>query len=803
MQTIRSHACRYYVTLACSLLLASPLASLAQSSAAPVSASSPAATQEETYELPQFSVTADGSQGWSASSSMSGTRTNVPIQDIPRSVQVLTSEFLADIGADTMSDAAAFMTGVTSQGKQDAVFDNNTLTVRGMRQNRHYRDGVKEGFVGMISDSISVDRIESLRGPSSLLAGVVEPGGMINQISKRPQSKNEFGVKLSLGSWNYLRTELDASVVASKKFALRVAGAYQDGDSWRPWEGSTRKVGYIAAVYKLTPRTIINVRAETIKYNAVVAIAVPGIRIPTSASATSATAAPAFGAYAFGYVPESIVPWDFNPFGPNNLRLQETYRLGADLQHQFNRHFSFRTAINWSKSDRQDLRLSGSATTIIAHFIDPALGNVAGNVVADEIRWAATNDKEKWDIWNYTADLRGEFTYWGLRHEAILGLERIESRNWRDRTDTPNSSSTALRAAVSTNPNALTRYKFPTSSVGALAATAFQPAWTEMTDVSRYSSPNSYIDQSVIRGAVSFTNVISTENKKWHLLAGLRRDHGDNKALSGKSNPTAVPQALPKENATSETVGLLYRPWTAFSIYASSSSSFSGVPTGIDVYGNLLTKPESGKSKEVGLKSSLFDGKLGLEAAVFELNRTNTRRQLSDAEVIAILGTLPSGARSVQDNGEKSRGFEIQALINPFKGYQVAANFSNIKTELVAPDNPIRNGGPITGRPRANGSIFHKYAFQNPALKGFSLNNAIIWVDGQRPDSISSTTGEVTHYIPGYVRVDVGAAYQGKIFGRRMTLTATVRNLADKKIMEGLQSKGDLRSYRVGLSMKF
>jgi outer membrane receptor protein involved in Fe transport len=303
--------------------------------------------------------------------------------------------------------------------------------------------------------------------------------------------------------------------------------------------------------------------------------------------------------------------------------------------------------------------------------------------------------------------------------------------------------------------------------------------------------------------AASFTNVISTRNQKWHLLAGARRDHGENQALSGTTNATAVPQALPKENATSETVGLLFRPWSPLSIYASSSSSFSGVPTGIDVNGNLLTKPESGKSKEVGLKSSFFGGKLAFEAAVFELNRTNTRRQLSDAEIIAILGTLPSGARSVQDNGEKSRGFELQALVSPFKGYQIAANYSNIKTELVSPDNPIRNGGPITGRPQANGSLFHKYSFQNELLKGFSVNNAIIWVDGKRPDSISGTTGLVTNYMPAYTRVDFGAAYQGKIFGHRVTISGTVRNAADKKIMEGLQSKGDMRSYRVSVGMKF
>lgn len=758
---------------------------------------------EEVIALPEFSVSEAKDNSWVAASSLSGTRTNVPIQNLPRSVQVLTSEFLADIGADTLSDAVAFMTGVTSQGKQDAVFDNNTFTVRGMRQNRHYRDGVKEGFVGMISDNVTTDRIESLRGPSSLLAGVVEPGGMINQISKRPRSRDELSVKLNVGSWNYFRSELDASVAASKQFAVRAAVAYQDGNSWRPWESSERQVAYLAAVYRLTPQTILNLRGESIKYEANVGLNVPGIRIPTTASATSATAAPGVGAYAFGYVPEEIVPWDFNPYGPNNRRTQEVYRTGADLQHKFNSTLSLRVATNWSKSDRRDLRLSGNASTIIARLLNPALGNVAGNVVADEIRWSATKDDETWDIWTYQADLRGQFNYWGLKHEALVGVERIESRNWRDRADTPNSTSTALGAAASTNPNALTRYKFPTSSVGALPANAFQPAWAEMTDLARYSVPNSYVAQSITRGAISFTNVISTRDDRWHALAGVRWDEGDNTALTGTTNGAATPQELPKESATSSTVGLLFRPWKPFSIYASVSDSFAGVPTGIDVYGRLLDKPESGESVEAGIKSSWFDGKLGFEAAVFELDRTNNRRQLGDAEIIAVLGFLPSGARSIQDNGEKSRGYETQVLYRPFRGYQLAANYSHINTELVSPNNPVRNGGPITGRPRASGSIFHKYAFDEGVLKGFSLNQAIVWLDGKRPDSISGTTGEVTNYVPGYTRLDFGAGYSGRLLGRAYTVTAMVRNVTDRKIMEGLQSKGDARSFRFSLSTRF
>jgi outer membrane receptor protein involved in Fe transport len=302
---------------------------------------------------------------------------------------------------------------------------------------------------------------------------------------------------------------------------------------------------------------------------------------------------------------------------------------------------------------------------------------------------------------------------------------------------------------------------------------------------------------------VSFANVVSTTDRRWHLLAGVRWDQGENSALTGATNAAAAPQQLPDEEATSSTVGLLYRPWRPISFYISASDSFSGVPTGIDVYGNLLEKPESGESLEAGIKSSFLGGKLGIDAAVFELDRKNTRRQLTDAEVIAVLGYLPSGARSTQDNGEQSQGFELQVLGRPFPEYQISVTYSYITTELVAPDNPIRNGGPITGRPRANGSLFHKYTFPSRSLKGLSFNNAIVWVDGHRADSISGTTGQVTNYMPGYTRVDFGAAYPARLFGQVFGLAVTVRNATDLKIMEGLQSKGDFRSWRFSVSTKF
>lgn len=765
---------------ACLLLMLTPRV-IAQSTppAAP--------TEEETVELPQFTVVSSDQEGWVAASSMSGTRTNVPIQNLPRSIQVLTSEFLSDIGATTMSDAAAFLTGIVSQGNQNAVFDNNTFTVRGMRQNRHYRDGVRESFPGMISDSATIDRIESLRGPSSLLAGVSEPGGMLNQLSKRPRTKAGSSIRVSAGSWDFYRVEADLSVPVNKKFALRFVGALQESDSWRPWEGNERTVGYVAGAYRFSRDTILNVRGESINAENITAIAIPAYRLPGASS------------NVVGYVPEEILPWDFNPFGPNSVRDAEAYRVSADLQHRINETFSLRTAILWSKSDRRDNRVSASATTIYTRYLNSALGNVPGNVVPDEIRWGATLDDEMWNIWTYQADLRGEFEYAGLKHEAILGLERIESRNWRERWDTPNSTGTT----PSTNPNALTRYKFPTAASGALPAGAFQPAWSQMTELPRYSSPNVYLDQEVTRNAVSFTNVISTKNDKWHALAGVRWDEGDNTALTGASRSIASSSPLPKEEATSETIGLLFRPVPAFSVYASYSNSFSGVPSGFDVNNNVLNKPEEGESREIGIKSTFFGGKLGLEAAAFELNRTNVRRQLSDAEIIAAIGTLPSGARYTQDAGEDSEGFEVQVLLNPLRGYLISANYTNVDTTLGKSENPARLGGPINGRGKQSGSIFQKYSFGEGRLKGLALTNGIIWVDGTRPDSIDPATGAVRNWMPGYTRLDFGASYQFKVRGTICTVNASVRNATDEKYYEGLQAKGDLRSYRFGVTARF
>jgi len=79
----------------CGLLLAVTPFAIAQDSS----------DTEEVFELSPFSVDTSGDEGWRASSTLTGSRTNQELKNVPLSVDALTSEFMEDMGIYTLEDA--------------------------------------------------------------------------------------------------------------------------------------------------------------------------------------------------------------------------------------------------------------------------------------------------------------------------------------------------------------------------------------------------------------------------------------------------------------------------------------------------------------------------------------------------------------------------------------------------------------------------------------------------------------------------------------------------------------------------
>lgn len=139
--------------------------------------------------LPATQVSADSvdtGQGYSATSASTASKSDVPLKEEAQSVIVVTPQTISDYGVQSLDDAMKFVSGVSQGNTLGNTKDS--LVKRGFGTNDDgsiLRDGVRS--VVSHNFSATTDRVEVLKGPASLLYGAMEPGGVINVISKQPQ----------------------------------------------------------------------------------------------------------------------------------------------------------------------------------------------------------------------------------------------------------------------------------------------------------------------------------------------------------------------------------------------------------------------------------------------------------------------------------------------------------------------------------------------------------------------------------------------------------------------------------------
>src|SRR5690349_17956318 len=144
----------------------------------------PAAASDEVVRLSEFQVSTTADKGYRAGNSVSATRIDTPIKDLPFAISAFTPQFISDIGARDLFDVVQYAPSVTSAGREFNA-GNAVYTIRGFDQSPQHDGFVGEAYI----DTTSVERVEVVKGPASLLYGQVAPGGTVNYITKRPASK--------------------------------------------------------------------------------------------------------------------------------------------------------------------------------------------------------------------------------------------------------------------------------------------------------------------------------------------------------------------------------------------------------------------------------------------------------------------------------------------------------------------------------------------------------------------------------------------------------------------------------------
>ncbi|MBK9132504.1 MAG: TonB-dependent siderophore receptor [Gammaproteobacteria bacterium] len=194
---------------------------------------------EDAVILEEVTVEADGQQGGSiiektASRKAEGSKIDAPVMETPFSVTVVDQQFMADSGAKNIQDALLYSSGVYA-GQYGFDTRGDWTSVRGLDAN-NYQDGLRSiyGFYNNVRTNIyTLESIEVLKGPTSVLYGQSELGGIVNAVSKVPQAESKGEIWAQLGSYDRRQVAADVTgpIDREGKFLYRLIALTRDSDT--------------------------------------------------------------------------------------------------------------------------------------------------------------------------------------------------------------------------------------------------------------------------------------------------------------------------------------------------------------------------------------------------------------------------------------------------------------------------------------------------------------------------------------------------------------------------------------------
>jgi iron complex outermembrane receptor protein len=774
------------------------------------------AAADAAIELSPFEVRSNRDTGYSATNTISGTKLNTPIKDIPIAIQVVTEDLIRDLQAVTIEDATRYATGVSQPiGNSEFGAADGRFNLRGFSFASPKRNGFSTP--GTI-DMTNVSRIEILKGPASVLYGEATAGGIVNYITKGPRAKAESSIQLQAGSYEFYRAQIESTgpigSLLGGQLLYRLDASYFDRSSnindfdqrqafvspllqWKPFQGTQVTLQYefldrdgqvrskvpiyntvAKAFWDALPTT--DARKTSGNYNQVP-------RINPDGSITTA-GRPYWNAMA-GYV-----DWTINNAGTENYSDARSETIDVTVEHRFSPSVTGRVAANVynvnidSQSGNQNrMRAGGDGPERFAsrHY----RGNYRRTI---------------------QADLAGTHNFGELSNRFLVNYEYFKEDNWRI---TYSRDGNATSPTLSDAPRF---YYFPSPYNTATIRVNQQTIPLPIGYLGFVPVPLISINtrQSIEMNAFSANDTISFFNNRLSILGGIRYQTSSQvlrnldlyNTVTGVRTGTGSVQTPADVKRTTPMAGVSFQVNSWMNVYTLWSQSF--VPqfgTAKNESGSdFALKPVVGESKELGLKVADSNGRFSATAAVFDISNKNRSRF---GGLIAT-GPLTGQSYTIQTDAEGAKGFELDGIVSPMQGWQILVGYaytdSKIKDPLFAePVSLIDPNSPrdvrIPGVPRHQINLLQKYTFTKGALKGFAVNFGANY-QGERRGSESA---QEVITIPAVWLYDAGISYAAKIFDRRTDLRLTVSNVFDKKYVTTGPFLGDPLTFRFAIRTQF
>ncbi|ROO01558.1 TonB-dependent receptor [Pseudomonas moraviensis] len=545
--------------------------------------------------------TRDQSLSYQPPETSSVMRSSASLQEIPQTVNVIPAQVIRDQAPRNLDDALANVSGIT-QGNTLGSTQDSVMT-RGFGDNRNgsiMRDGMP--LVQGRGMNASVDRVEVLKGPASLLYGIQDPGGVVNLVSKKPELTQYNAVTVRGSSYgdgkNGSGGAFDSTgALGDSGLAYRMIVDHEDEDYWRNF-GTHRETLIAPSLAWDGERTKLLFAYEHREF---------------------------LTPFDRGTLidPRTNHPLDISrkerldePFNDMEGR-SDLYHFEAD--HELNDDWKAHFGYSWNRE-------TYDASQVRVTAINTRNGTLTRSM--DGTRNAISTDRFT------TASLEGKVNVLGMQHDLVFGVDDEYRKIYREDLIRQKSLSTF---------------------------SYLNPVYGREVMGTTVSAPDSAQTDELRSDSVFLQDSIHL-NEQWILVAGGRFQEYDQYAGKGvpfKANTDSNGQKwVPR-------AGLVYRYTDALSFYGSYTESFkpnstiaplSGSSTVLD--GSIA--PEEAKSWELGARLDM-PGSITGNIALFDIKKRNVLVANSEGPttIYSAAGEVRSRGLEVDVSGQLSERWNL------------------------------------------------------------------------------------------------------------------------------------------------
>ena len=730
-----------------------------------------------------FDVSAYLDSGYRASNSVSASRFDAPIRDLPFAIQAFTESFIRDQKPVDIFDVARYSPGVTYRSN-DFNEGNANLAIRGFAVSSTPGNVqiLRDGFHGpSIFDFTNISRVEVVKGPSSFLYGQVAPGGVVNVITKSPQPKFAANTDVGWGSYGQYRLGADVTGPASNELFYRIATSYdQDMHYWEPYDAHSWDV---APSLLWQPGERVSV---SLKYESFHKIETPQLMQKPGYNRQSGVM-PTVSDPNLSGVDVPGLPNNWNSMSYADFRNSDTSGLSTWLDYKADDHWNLRTAYS-HQAYRVDALFSGNL----------GMANNATLLQGRRFRRQIYDNHDD----TYEVQGTGKYDLKGTSLRLLLGAQYVDRRfdDWA--AQAPNDP--ALGSTPTASPLPLWDLSDPSTwnRVVTIPLSALTDNPTNTT--------TTYTDKSAYGGST-----FGFLDDRLLVLAGWRWTSTQSQLVN---HLTSQAQTRFTASRVTPQYGALYKLTPALSLFASYAESF--VP-GSQLLNNpdgtsKPAVPTEGQGYDVGFKAD-YDNRLSGTLTFFEIRNRNI---VNDLALTNSAGSVV--IYNVQSGEQRSRGLELDTTATLADNWQLYFSYSYMHariTEFSGNDAAILAQDPATLDAAGQANYRNVYLFHNAPLQMSAPHMANLWsrYDFTREALYGVYVAGGFNYVydqtllpdgpafshQTYLLLNATAGYAWKSKGRRMSLDLTGKNLANAQYRPSQSTRSRPREFLLTLTASF